>query len=673
MSARENFGAVRQMTDVLGEQDSKDSETVPEVQIELPLDPSGDGRTVSPSTEFGSVNPSDDGPLGPSTDGNGQAESTEVSAELPDEGDLENLMMADLEKVAALPKGQVVECKVLKITDAEVLVDVGLKTDAAMPIAEFQAEDGTLTVQAGETVALWVENYNEREGTVTLSRRKAARIKLWEKIERAFREQSVLTGRVVERVKGGLAVDIGVKAFMPSSHADIRPLRNPDSLLGQEVSVKVIKYVRKRENIVVSRKLVQEEEANRLKASLLEKMQEGAELTGRVKNLTDYGAFIDLGGLDGLLHITHIAWHRIKHPSEVVAVGQELKVKVLKFDAEKGLVSLGLKQLTPDPWESAAEQFHPGDRVRGRVVSLTDYGAFVELAPGVEGLIHISEMTWSTRLKHPSKILKKDDEVEAAVLEVKPAERRLSLSLRQTLPNPWTSFAERCTVGTEVEAVVRNMTDFGAFVEIEPGVEGLIHISDFSWTKKVKHPSEILKKGQKVKAVILRVEVENRRLSLGLKQLETDPWETFLAGIRVGDLVHGKVARLAPFGAFVELAEGVEGLCHNSEVGGAKTGNSKGTVEVGSEHEFRVTRLNPTEKKIGLSLKDAVARTAPPAPAQASKPKPEPKKEPARMTTMAVAFSSAGITAAAAASASHLPQAEDEAAKREELPATTGK
>ena len=659
MSAQENFGsALRE--GVPGEQDSKDSVTVPEVQIELPLERLG---AVSSSAGLGAENLM-----------NGHIESSEASAGAADD-DLENLMMADLEKVAALPKGRVVEATVLKITGADVLVDLGLKTDAALPIAEFQAEDGTLTVQAGQTVALWVENYNEKEGTVTVSRRKAARLKLWERIERAFREQSVLTGRVVERVKGGLAVDIGVKAFMPSSHADMRPLRNPDSLLGQEVPVKIIKVVRKRENIVVSRKLVQEEEASRLKASLLEKMQEGAELTGRVKNLTDYGAFIDLGGLDGLLHITDLAWHRVKHPSEVVAVGQELKVKVLKFDAEKGRVSLGLKQLAPDPWQSAAEQFHPGDRVRGRVVSLTDYGAFVELAPGVEGLIHISEMTWSKRLKHPSKILKRDDEVEAAVLEVKPAERRLSLSLRQMLPNPWTSFAERCTVGTEVEAVVRNMTDFGAFVEIEPGVEGLIHVSDLSWTKKVKHPSEILKKGQKIKAVILRVEVENRRLSLGLKQLETDPWETFLAGIKVGDLVHGKVARLAPFGAFVELAEGVEGLCHNSEVGGAKTGNGKGTLEVGSEHEFRVTRLNPTEKKIGLSLKDAAARieTPAPVPARASKPKPEPKKEPERMTTMAAAFSSAGITAAAAASAPLLTQAQDETAKSEELPASTGK
>jgi small subunit ribosomal protein S1 len=641
MSSQENSSsAVHE--DVLAEKDSKDLGTVPEVQIELPLD--------EPETA---------------------SQSAEASSEANDQGDLDNLMMADFEKAAALPRGQVVECKVLKITDSEVFVDVGMKNDAAVPISEFQSDDGTLAVEAGQTIALWVENYNEKQGTVTVSRRKAARIKLWEGIEHAFKEQSIVTGKVVERVKGGLAVDIGVKAFLPSSHADIHPMRNPDSLLGQQIPVKIIKYTRKRENIVVSRKLVLEEEANRLKAVLLEKIHEGAELTGRVKNLTDYGAFLDLGGLDGLLHITDLAWHRVKHPSEVVAVGQDLTVKVLKFDPEKGRVSLGLKQLSPDPWESATEQFHPGDRVRGRVVSLTDYGAFIELAPGIEGLIHISEMTWSKKLKHPSKVLKKDDEVEAAVLEVKPAERRLSLSLRQTLPNPWTSFAERCTVGSEVEAVVRNMTDFGAFVEIEPGVEGLVHVSDLSWTKKVKHPSEILKKGQKVKAVILRMEVENRRLSLGLKQLETDPWETFLAGVKVGDLVHGKVMRLAPFGAFVELVEGVEGLCHNSEVGNAKTGNDKGGLEVGSEHEFRVTRLSGTEKKIGLSMKDAVERPAPPASVKSAKRAAEPRKEPERMTTMAAAFSSAGITARMVPPTTMAPSGEEEAAQ-EDRPASSG-
>jgi small subunit ribosomal protein S1 len=575
-----------------------------------------------------------------------QIEFPPAEASAPESGaaetsELDHLMMADMQKVASLPTGEIVPGKILKIADAEVFVDVGLKTEAAVPISEFQTEDGTVSVQPGDTVDVWIERLNEKEGTVTVSRRKAARLRFWEQIERAYQEQTNLTGRVVERVKGGLAVDIGMKAFMPSSHADLRPLHNPDSLIGQEIPVKVIKYARKRSNVVVSRKLALEEEASRRKEALLERLEEGVVLEGRVKNLTDYGAFVDLGGMDGLLHVTDMAWHRIKHPSDVVAAGQEIRVKVLKFDAEKGRVSLGLKQLSPDPWERVAERYHPGDRARGRVVSLTDYGAFVELEPGIEGMIHVSEMTWSKRLKHPSKILNRGDEVEVAVLDVKPAERRLSLSLRETLPNPWTSFAEKYTVGSEAAAIVRNLTDFGAFAEIEPGVEGLIHVSDLSWTKKVRHPSEVLKKGQQIKAVILRLDIENRRLSLGLKQLETDPWEIFLNRIKVGELVHGKVARLAAFGAFVELAEGVEGLCHNSETNGGAAGKKKVALEVGQEYDFRVIRLNATEKKIGLSLKDVSRPAAPP---------PEPRKQPELKTTMAEAFSSAGITATPAPS-----------------------
>lgn len=645
MSSDESHGSAPGPGTVPDTMEEQPTESVMEEQVA----PDATGREEAP-----------DGATGPAV--------PEVQIELPsaessaaEASELDDLMMADAEKVSALPTGEVVPGKILTVGEAEVFVDVGLKTEAAVPLAEFQAEDGTVTVQPGDTVDVWIEKLNEKEGTVTVSRRKAARLKFWEQIERAHQEQSNLTGKVVERVKGGLAVDIGMKAFMPSSHADLRPLRNPDSLIGQEVQVKVIKYARKRSNVVVSRKQVMEEEANRRKQELLGRLQEGAVLEGRVKNLTDYGAFVDLGGMDGLLHVTDMAWQRIKHPSEIVAAGQEIQVKVLRFDAEKGRVSLGLKQLAPDPWEHVAERYHPGDRARGRVVSLTDYGAFVEVEPGVEGMIHVSEMTWSKRLKHPSKILHKDDEVEVAVLDVKPAERRLSLSLRETLPNPWTSFAERCTVGSEVAAIVRNLTDFGAFVEVEPGVEGLIHVSDLSWTTKVKHPSEVLKKGQQVKAVILRLDGENRRLSLGLKQLETDPWETFLSGVKVGELVHGKVARLAAFGAFVELAEGVEGLCHNSEANGG--GKKKAALEVGQEYDFRIIRLNATEKKIGLSLKD-VTRGAVRAP--------EPKKQPELKTAMAEAFSSAGITATPATEAAPAPEAGEEAAPEEDRPSPDG-
>jgi small subunit ribosomal protein S1 len=595
----------------------------------------------------------------------------EVQIELPgvaspaaETAELDNLMMADLEKVSALPSGEIVQGKVLKITDTEVFVDVGLKTEAAVPLAEFQSEDGQVSVQPGDSVGMWVEGYDEKEGSFTLSRRKAARHELWERIERAYQAQTPLTGRVLERVKGGLAVDIGIKAFMPLSQADLRPLRNPESLQGQEIPVKVIKYARKRSNVVVSRKLVLEDEANARKAALVEKLHEGAELLGRVKNLTDYGAFVDLGGLDGLLHITDMSWQRLKHPSDAVQVGQEIQVKVLKYDAEKGRVSLGMKQLTPDPWAGAGEHYHPGERIRGRIVSITDYGAFVEVEPGVEGLIHVSEMSWSKRVQHPSKIVNKGDETEVTVLDVKPAERRLSLSLRQALPNPWTAFAERTAVGTEVEAVVRNLTDFGAFVEIEPGVEGLIHVSDLSWTRKIKHPSEVLKKGQKVKAVVLRVEPEGQRISLGLKQLETDPWEDFLAVTKVGDLVRGKVARLAPFGAFVELREGVEGLCHNSEADGGVKGEKKVELEAGEEYDFRVLRISGEEKKIGLSRRGTV-RT--PAVAQAAAAAtPAPKKPAAPMTTMAEAFSSAGISTSAAPIEPPAPPAPAPAAETKE-------
>jgi small subunit ribosomal protein S1 len=600
----------------------------------------------------------------------------EVQIELPgvaspaaETVELDTLMMADMEKVAALPTGQIVQGTVLKITDTEVFVDVGLKTEASVPLAEFQSEDGQVSVEPGSTVGVWVEGYDEKEGAVTLSRRKAARQELWERIEHAFQAQTPITGRVLERVKGGLAVDIGIKAFMPLSQADLRPLRNPESLLGQEISVKVIKYARKRANVVVSRKLVLEDEANARKAVLVEKLHEGAELVGHVKNLTDYGAFVDLGGMDGLLHITDMSWQRLKHPSDAVQAGQEITVKVLKYDAEKGRISLGLKQLTPDPWASVGERFHAGDRIRGRVVSITDYGAFVEVEPGIEGLIHVSEMSWSKRAQHPSKIVNKGDEAEVTVLDVKPAERRLSLSLRQTLPNPWTSFTERCTVGTEVEAVVRNLTDFGAFVEIEPGVEGLIHVSDLSWTKKIKHPSEVLKKGQNVKAVILRLEPEGQRISLGLKQLETDPWEDFLAATKVGDLVRGKVVRLAPFGAFVELREGVEGLCHSSEVNGGIKGEKKVELEAGQEYDFRVLRINGGEKKIGLSRKGTVQNAAAAqAPAAASPP----KKPPAPMTAMAEAFSSAGITTLAAPAEPAAPAAPEPAPGANEQPIPPG-
>jgi small subunit ribosomal protein S1 len=585
-----------------------------------------------------------------------QIELPNVTAEPAEAAEIDT-MLAGMEKLAAVPQGKVVKGKVLKVTEVEVRVNVGTGLEGVIPLSEFLALDGqSTTVAPGDEVGVWVERYNEKEGTVTVSRQKAARLEVWEKIEHAFRDKKAVNGRVMDRIKGGLTVDIGVLAFMPSSQADLRPLRNVDSLLGQEITCKIIKLIRKRSNVVVSRKEAMEEDANQRKAALLEHLQEGVELTGRVKNLTDYGAFVDLGGMDGLLHVTDMSWGRIARPSEVVQAGQEIKVKVLKFDAEKGRVSLGLKQLQPDPWERVATSYHAGDRITGRIANVTDYGAFVELEPGIEGLVHVSEMSWSKRPKHPSKIVKHGECTEVAVLGIDAAQRRISLSLKQTLPDPWGSIAEKFTPNTTVDATVTSLTDFGAFAEVDSDIEGLVRNADLSWTKKVKHPSEVLKKGQKIKAMVLSVDAEHRRLALGLKQLEPDPWEGFCVRAHIGDMVKAKVARMAPFGAFVEIEEGIEGLCHTSEFGDKKGSESKGKLEIGSEHEFRVIRLDPAERKISLSLKPATA--PPPQPKSSKRAENAPgksgftaspaeskkKSESTTTTTMAEALSAAGIT-----------------------------
>ena len=564
-------------------------------------------------------------------------EPTEPNPNQPESGEIVQLMDT-METVSTLAQGETVRATVIKLTDTEVIVDVGLKCEGAIPRGEFLTADGQVTVAPGDTVDVFIEQYNEEEGTVSISYQKAFRRKVWEDIEQAFQQQTTVQGRVVERIKGGLTVDIGIPAFLPGSHADLRPHFNLDSLVGQEIPCKVIKLSRKRSNAVVSRRLALEEEQKQRKARLLELLQEGAVLEGRVKNLTDYGAFVDLDGMDGLLHITDLSWGRVGHPSEVVQAGQELKVKVLKYDSEKERVSLGLKQLSPDPWEHVLSTYHPGDRVKGRVVGIVDYGVFVELEPGVEGLIHISEMTWGKRLKHPSKLVKPGEWVDAAVLEVNAGQRRISLSLKHTLPDPWTSLAERYSVGTVAEGRVRNLTEFGAFVEIEEGVDGLIHLSNLSWSKDIKHPSEVLKKGQRVEAIILNLDPAKRRLSLGLKQLQPDNWEDFCTRTQAGDIVRGRVSRMASFGAFVEIEEGVEGLCHISEVDEDHSGHAPERLQVGRELNFRVLRLNPAEKRIGLSVKGMDQESAPPeseetgaeasaAVAEPSLPPPAPKAE----------------------------------------------
>lgn len=559
-----------------------------------------------------------------------ESDPTTKPAEIPN-------LMESLNATPPLSEGEIVRGQVLNVTDTDVFVDLGLKSEAAVPRIEFQTLDGEIKVQPGDTVDVWVERFDEESGTIAVSYRKALQEKVWEEIERSFHEETPILGHVLERIKGGLVVNLGMKAFLPASQADVRSHPNMDDLVGQEIACRVIKLDRKRGNVVVSRRVILEQELQQRKVALIENLTEGVVLTGKVKNITDYGAFVDVGGVDGLLHVTDLSWRRVNHPSEVLQVGQEIQVKVLKFDREKGRISLSAKQLLPDPWDDIASRYTPGSRARGHVVSLTDFGAFVELEPGVEGLIHISEMTWSKRTQHPSKILHQDDCVEVAILEVNREERRISLSLRQTLPDPWSAFAERVAVGSVVRGRVRHFTDFGAFVEIEEGVDGLIHISNLSWTKNFNHPSEILHKGQEVEAVVLELDTERRRIALGLKQLQPDAWESFFKRVAVGDWIQGKVTRRTSFGVFVEIEEGIEGLCHASEFD-HRGKNEEAVPKVGSEMKFRVVRLNPEEKKIGLSLRAADVPTP-----QESPVKP---KESRPVSRMAEALSSAGITSA---------------------------
>jgi small subunit ribosomal protein S1 len=493
---------------------------------------------------------------------------------------------------------KIVSATVLKQTEKNLVVDVGLKSEGLVPLEQVLDHTGAVKFNPGDVIEVVIER-EEPEGGYLVSYERAQRLRVWDTIEKAANDKTPMMGTVISRVKGGLTVDIGLKAFLPGSQLEIRPVRNLDGYLGQQIEIRVIKLNKKRGNVVVSRKEILEEEQNAKRSTTLEHLGEGAILTGTVKNLTDYGAFVDLGGIDGLLHITDMSWGRLTHPRDLVNVGDEIQVKVLKFDKDKQRVSLGFKQLTPDPWLDATERYPVGAHVKGRVLSVTDYGAFVELEQGIEGLVHLSEMTWSKRLKHPSKLVKPGDEVETVVLSVNPADRRISLGMKQLLENPWENLTEKYPTGAIVEGRVRNLTDFGAFIEIEDGIDGLVHVSNLSWTKRVKHPSEIVKKGEKVKAVVLGVEPQNRRLSLGIKQLQPDVWESFFATHRVGDVVHGKVLRTAQFGAFVEIAEGVEGLCHISEAG--DDGGAK--LETGLEHEFKIIKINVEEKKVGLSLR----------------------------------------------------------------------
>lgn len=517
-------------------------------------------------------------------------------------------LLEDFSHFAPPADNEILQGRVLKVTPKEVIVDFNYKSEGLIPIEQFLSTDGQVRVQTGDVIDVMVDHHGEPvEGYVLLSHDRASRVRVWTDLERAAAEQLVISGHVLARVKGGLSVNVGVPAFMPGSQVDLRPVRNLDVFVGQDIPVKVVKLNRRRGNVVVSRKLAVEEQLQSAKAQTLEHLHEGAVLTGIVKNLTDYGAFIDLGGIDGLLHVTDITYGRISHPSEVLHPGNAVTVVILKFDPRRERISLGMKQLAPDPWEGADQRYPAGSRVVGRVVNVEDYGAFIELEPGLEGLIHITEMTWSRRMKHPSKIVHVGDQVEAVVLEVHPKEHRISLGFKQLEANPWSTIEQRYSIGSVVEGRVRNMTEFGAFIEIEEGIDGLVHVSDLSWTKRVKHPSEVLRRGQLVQAVILNIDAENKRLSLGVKQLQPDAWESFFQQHNVNDVVHGRICRLAAFGAFVSLADGVEGLCHFSEVPGySGRKHENPPLSVNQEFEFKIIRMNESERKIGLSLKAMV-------------------------------------------------------------------
>ena len=504
---------------------------------------------------------------------------------------------------STLQEGEVVRGTVVGITERGVVIDFGYKSEGLVSQNEFM-ENGEITVKRGDEVDVLVKNMESGDGYPILSRADAVRLRAWDDLEKAFNEGTSVKGKVIERIKGGLRVDVdGIPTFLPGSQVDVRPLRNLDSLRGREIEAKVIKLNRKRSNVVLSRKAILEERNAGKKGETLDQIEEDIIVEGQIKNLTDYSAFVDLGGVDGLLHVTDMSWGRLQNPGELFKVGDTVQVKVLRFDRGRERVSLGYKQLLPDPWESIEERFPPMTRITGKIASVTDYGAFVELEPGVEGLVHVSEMSWSKRVKHPSKLVNPGDTVDVEVLGVDAKARRISLGMKQVQENPWKTLSDRYQVGAHVHGRVRNLTDFGAFIEIEEGIDGLVHVSDISWSRRIKHPGEVLKKGQQVDAVITGIDPDNRRMSLSMKDLEPNAWNEFVASHKPGDVVKGKIARFASFGAFVELGDNLEGLCHISELSDDRVAKPEDVVQLGQEMEFRILRVDAENKKIGLSAR----------------------------------------------------------------------
>jgi len=545
------------------------------------------------------------------------AEATAAAEEAAGSEEMSKLMEQYDEQHEAASQNEIIEVKVVAYTEHGVVVDLGGKTEGLIPAAEFSETDiprpepnATIEVQ---------RTGDHKDGFTILSYQKVLRRRTWEKIEAAYKAKETITGKVVDRIKGGLVVDIGVRAFLPGSQFDLRPTQNLDDLTGTEVQVRVTKLNRRRGNVVVSRRAILEEELHAKRAQLMETLTEGQVVHGHVKNVTEYGAFVDLGGIDGLLHLTDLSWGRVKHPSDVVKPEQELDVIILKFDKEKQRVSLGLNQFMPDPWVNASEKYPAGGKVKGKVVGVVDYGVFVELEQGIEGLVHVTELSWSKKAQHPSKLFKVGEEVDVVVLDIKPSDRRVSLGIKQALPDPWLLVAEKYPVGTIVTGKVRNIAEFGAFVEIEEGFDGLVHVGDVSWTERIKNPHEVFKKGEPVTAKVLKIDPENRRVSLGIKQVN-DIWGEWFKQHKVGQIVKGKVSRIATFGAFVELGDNIEALCHNTEIEERKrrdeghspmhrtsTGplKSAGPLEPGKEYDFKIIKISPETRRIGLSYRAA--------------------------------------------------------------------
>jgi small subunit ribosomal protein S1 len=521
-----------------------------------------------------------------------------------DAGDsMESVMDMYEESFKRFAEGEVVTGRIISIDKDHVLVDIGYKSEGQVRIQEFMDQSGNLTAKVGDAIEVMVEWWDDEDERVLLSKDKAANIKVWEAVKKSYDEEGTVKGTITNRVKGGFSVDIGVPGFLPGSQADLRPIRNLDDMVGKEFDFKILKYNRKRSNIVLSRRAILEKEMEEKRAATLETIHEGKVVEGAVKNITEYGVFVDLGGVDGLLHITDISWGRVKHPSELFSIGDPITVKILNLDLENERVSLGMKQLNEDPWTTASEKYAVGSRVTGKVVSLTDYGAFIELEEGIEGLIHVSEMSWTRKIRHPSKVVSVGEEVEAVVLDIKPESRRISMGMKQVVPNPWDVISEKYPIGTTIEGKIKNITDFGLFIGIDEGIDGLVHISDISWTRRIKHPSELFKKGDVVQAIVLDIEKENERFSLGIKQLQDDPWASVAQRYEVGKEITGTVTNLTDFGIFVELEEGIEGLVHVSEISKEKIKTPTEKFKIGDVISARVMNINSDERRIGLSIK----------------------------------------------------------------------